>query len=154
VICLTGPSGCGKTAVVNMLATELDFEIVEWINPVNSNAFQHIDASTGFSQFDSSVTDKFVDFLSGCGSSSSLVLTSSAAVESRKTSAGSQGSSNTTNNDAQGKTARKLILVEDIPNIQYHATRNAIQQAISNYITSTRAQLNPLVFIISKVSII
>ena len=51
-IILTGPSGSGKTTTLKLLATELNLDIIEWINPtfdsVNNNQ---------------SVIDKFIEFM-------------------------------------------------------------------------------------------
>lgn len=33
ILLLTGPTGAGKTATVNVLASELGFEVQEWLNP-------------------------------------------------------------------------------------------------------------------------
>ncbi|XP_011701517.1 PREDICTED: cell cycle checkpoint protein RAD17 isoform X2 [Wasmannia auropunctata] len=35
MLILSGPSGCGKTAAVKLLARENDFDVVEWITPVD-----------------------------------------------------------------------------------------------------------------------
>ncbi|KAJ3051918.1 Cell cycle checkpoint protein rad17, partial [Rhizoclosmatium hyalinum] len=35
LLALTGISGSAKTATVKFLSMELDFEIIEWINPIN-----------------------------------------------------------------------------------------------------------------------
>ena len=32
---LTGSAGAGKTATIHVLATELGFEVQEWINPLS-----------------------------------------------------------------------------------------------------------------------
>ncbi|KAJ3212820.1 Cell cycle checkpoint protein rad17 [Dinochytrium kinnereticum] len=37
ILVLTGPSGSGKTATLRMLAAEMGFDVLEWINPVNQN---------------------------------------------------------------------------------------------------------------------
>ena len=37
ILLLTGPSGSGKTAAIHVLASELNFEVQEWINPVSDN---------------------------------------------------------------------------------------------------------------------
>ena len=35
VLLLTGSAGAGKTATVHVLASELGFEVQEWINPLS-----------------------------------------------------------------------------------------------------------------------
>lgn len=45
ILVLSGPSGCGKTAAIRVLAKENDFNLTEWITPIdqvmdeNSNFF-------------------------------------------------------------------------------------------------------------------
>lgn len=45
ILVLSGPSGCGKTAAIRVLAKENDFNLIEWITPIdqvmdeNSNFF-------------------------------------------------------------------------------------------------------------------
>ena len=34
MLLLTGPPGCGKTATLQALAKDMDFSVLEWINPV------------------------------------------------------------------------------------------------------------------------
>lgn len=38
-IVFAGPTGCGKSTMVRVLSSvlELDFDILEWINPINEN---------------------------------------------------------------------------------------------------------------------
>lgn len=35
MLILSGPSGCGKTAAMKLLAKENDFDVIEWITPVD-----------------------------------------------------------------------------------------------------------------------
>ena len=37
MLLLTGPAGCGKTASLCVLATEMEFMILEWVNPVSDS---------------------------------------------------------------------------------------------------------------------
>ena len=33
MLLLSGPPGCGKTATIHALAEDMDFSILEWVNP-------------------------------------------------------------------------------------------------------------------------
>lgn len=72
LLVLTGPSGAGKTAVVETLAKELQYELLVWSNPVNTNAIGLSDSDTSFNKGDPGATSgnpaprlKFVLYCSG-----------------------------------------------------------------------------------------
>ncbi|ESO06662.1 hypothetical protein HELRODRAFT_130916, partial [Helobdella robusta] len=97
-ILLSGPSGCGKTTTLNVLCSELNIEIIEWVNPVlndyessdlNNYDYPNYRCSTVSS--DSQYT-KFSDFLFRANRYSSL------------------------NFGGDGR-EKKLFLVKDFPNV-------------------------------------
>lgn len=122
-----------QTALVKVLSKELDFEIVEWTNPIDSNVFHEENSS----QYDKGITEKFLEFLSTCSASPSLVFSNREA--------------DTITPAVKASSRGKIILVEDIPNMSNYSTRLAIQNAISSYALSSGPQ-NPIVFIMSHVS--
>ncbi|XP_063978811.1 cell cycle checkpoint protein RAD17 isoform X2 [Diachasmimorpha longicaudata] len=55
ILLLSGASGCGKTVTLKVLAEENDFDVIEWISPMDS-AYSHDSKYLGQS-------DKFMEFL-------------------------------------------------------------------------------------------
>lgn len=130
LLVLAGPAGSGKSATLSMLSLELDFEISEWRNPINDNAF----GSGGGS---GPVMQRFADFLTRADKYPSLTF---GKTQSEESSADIHASSGT----------RKLILVEDLPNVSgTQATRNVFLSALRSVISSPRLA-HPVVLIISE----
>ncbi|KAJ3178162.1 Cell cycle checkpoint protein rad17 [Geranomyces variabilis] len=144
VLVLTGPSGAGKTAVIQMLANELRYEILEWNNPINSNAMnvsnESNDHFSGESYF--SLVRAFQDFLASASKTPALSFESSSTASLGSSS--QQPAPQPECNDHD----RKVILIEDLPNISNITTRNAIHSAIRTYVRSPRTRY-PVVFIVT-----
>ncbi|GEM11224.1 cell cycle checkpoint protein rad17 [Rhodotorula toruloides] len=137
VLVLSGPAGAGKTATVRALAQEMDAEIVEWKEGSNVD-YANDDARE-------SLVHRFSSFLARAGMASALdfgpdpadpVSSTSAAMSSAELD---EGSSST----------RRLILLEDLPNVSHYPTKLALRSAISQYLTSPRVT-SPLVVIVSE----
>lgn len=58
VLLITGPPGSGKTATVRLIAKELDFDISEWITPLDAD--QDFDNTDSYTE---NHVKKFSDFL-------------------------------------------------------------------------------------------
>lgn len=122
LLLLTGPAGAGKTATVHVLANELDFELQEWINPVSDT----IDGSEFPNWVDTrkSQVKQFEEFILRANKYPTL------SVFSDKDSHNS---------------AKKVILVEDLPNIFFREA-SRLHEVLSTYQQTGRS---PVVFIIS-----
>ncbi|KAI9008097.1 Rad17 cell cycle checkpoint protein-domain-containing protein [Gaertneriomyces semiglobifer] len=141
ILALTGPSGAGKTAVLRLLSKEMHFQMLEWSNPVEFPQVQatepqesetDVAITTGFS----SVTKKFQDFLSFASRTPSLCFTNDPEINL------GQPATPPEMND------RKVIVVEDLPNVSHLFVRQAVQDAIRTHARSPRTQY-PLVLIIT-----
>ncbi|KAJ3035707.1 Cell cycle checkpoint protein rad17 [Rhizophlyctis rosea] len=142
ILVLTGPSGAGKTAVVGMLAIELHLELLEWINPMNTNSITSVYAeeedqlnrANGTSSY-MSVSRKFSEFLGQAGRGPTLSMTTDASA------------------NAPSRSTGKIILVEDLPNVTNLPTREAVHSSIRAYAHSPRSTY-PLIFIVSDTTIV
>ncbi|KAI9092708.1 Rad17 cell cycle checkpoint protein-domain-containing protein [Phlyctochytrium arcticum] len=151
IAALTGPSGAGKTAVIRALAKEMGFEIMEWSNPYNVNVLSEMSDSgnrrNATDEFQPragmvSITVQFQDFLASASKAPSLTFTNMPdAIDDYIPLPSSSPSSD-----------RKVILVEDLPNVSNATTRTGVHTAIRNYIRSPRTKY-PIVFIISDSTI-
>ncbi|KAI8616528.1 Rad17 cell cycle checkpoint protein-domain-containing protein [Chytriomyces sp. MP71] len=126
ILALTGISGSGKTATLRTLSLELNFDIIEWINPTThhhnyySNAFTHED--------NTSAIQKFTDFISSARKSNPLVFGPDASPT--------------------GAFPRKIILVEDLPNLSHAGTRAAFHAALRTHAFSP-STIYPIILILS-----
>lgn len=135
ILVLKGPSGAGKTVTVSTLAKDMDFDISEWKNPTDSTF-----ASEGYV----SMSAQFEEFLGRSGKYASLNL---ASHSSEKGLVSSQ----------RGRKKRKIILVEEFPNI-FTSTSIALdsfRSTILYYLAANRPDLapdnvTPLVMIITE----
>ncbi|KAG8904170.1 Cell cycle checkpoint protein rad17, partial [Tulasnella sp. 417] len=152
ILALTGPAGVGKTATIRVLAKELDVELVEWRNGMDDD----------FSSDDyESLSLKFQTFLERASSYNTLSfaptqLSSSFSLSQKSTSSttpklGSMappplGATTT----PHGKQRRQLILIEDLPNILHHSTRESFHATLNAFANSAETPACPLVFIVSN----
>ncbi|GAA5966338.1 hypothetical protein JCM21900_003101 [Sporobolomyces salmonicolor] len=135
---LSGPAGAGKTACLRVLAKEMGVEIVEWKETSNVE-LANDDARE-------SVVHRFTSFLARAGmapaldfgnSDDPLPSTSSAPLPTASPSA------------SQSQSARRLILLEDLPNVSHYPTKLALRSALQQYLSSPRVTC-PLVLIVSE----
>lgn len=122
VLLLTGPSGCGKTATVHVLSLEMGLTVQEWSNPSNLEPYstQHEWRMNGFPSC--SQLSQFQEFLFRANRYSCLKM------------AGDRGAPD-----------RKLILVEDFPNLFYRQPAT-LHDILRRFVKTSRC---PLVFIVS-----
>ncbi|GAA5870623.1 hypothetical protein JCM1840_004819 [Sporobolomyces johnsonii] len=139
VLVLSGPAGAGKTACLRVLAKEMGIEIVEWKETSNVE-LANDDARE-------SVVHRFTSFLARAGMAPALDFgdsddpipsTSSCPAPTPSPSASSHTWS-----------ARRLILLEDLPNVSHYPTKLALRSALQQYLSSPRVTC-PLVLIVSE----
>lgn len=139
LLALSGPPGSGKTAVIRALSSELDYEILEWQNSVNPQGR----AGDGFGNQPASLTRRFEEFLAQAGRFPTLSLSSRSGNESAS-AAQSQSQA--------GPSRRRLILLEDLPNLTHQSTRESFVSALELFLARTLPSdgfPTPLVLIMS-----
>ncbi|NXP57636.1 RAD17 protein, partial [Chloropsis cyanopogon] len=128
VLLLTGPPGCGKTATLQILARDLGLQVQEWTNPLSldftkedlRNMFGH---DSNFHTFPSQAQAAlFQDFLLRANKYNKLQMLGESS-----------------------ENAKKLILIEDIPN-QFYRDPGSLHEILRSFVRRSRC---PLVFIIS-----
>ncbi|NXY42527.1 RAD17 protein, partial [Ceuthmochares aereus] len=128
ILLLTGPSGCGKTATIQILAKDLGVQVQEWTNPISldftkedvRNMFDH---DSNFHKFPSQAQAAvFQDFLLRANKYNKIQMLGEPSE-----------------ND------KKLILIEDIPNLFYRDP-SSLHEILRRFVRTSRC---PLIFIIS-----
>ncbi|EST07571.1 P-loop containing nucleoside triphosphate hydrolase [Kalmanozyma brasiliensis GHG001] len=140
VLALTGPAGAGKSATIRALASasDLDFDILEWHNDQPS-----FDPNAPGSSF----IERFTDFLSKAAKFPTLDFHASDEDAS---------SSSLTIDSAQPTNRRRVILLEDMPNLHHLPTKQLFQASIEQYIQqsmqlSSRGFANvPIILIVTE----
>ncbi|KAG7092916.1 hypothetical protein E1B28_009221 [Marasmius oreades] len=135
VLVLTGPAGTAKTSTVKALSREMDFELLEWKNamndPLDGNGFDSdsIVASsprltTSDYDYESSYT-KFEAFLTRAASCKNVFSSSAPS------------------------TKRRIILLEDLPNLGHLDTRAKFHNALKAIVETLNPNPVPIVIIVS-----
>jgi cell cycle checkpoint protein len=153
---LSGPAGSGKTACLTQLAKEHQVEVLEWkeeSNVSNANDDRRIPLPSAFKVIDQltqvidadreSMVHRFTSFLARAGMAPSLEFTDAPTDTSSNPVASTSGPSPSNPN------ARRLILLEDLPNISHFPTKLALRSALQQFLTSPRVTC-PLVLIVSE----
>lgn len=119
LLILKGPSGAGKTATITMLAKAMNFDVLEWKNPVGAEFS---------SEAYLSMSAHFEDFLARSGKFSKLAL----ADCNRNVSA---TPSPTTNAFNEG-TRERIILIEEFPNtsLSTSSALRSFQSSVLQYL--------------------
>ncbi|KAF8455700.1 Rad17 cell cycle checkpoint protein-domain-containing protein [Terfezia claveryi] len=154
VLVLKGPAGCGKTATLEALAKEGEWDVVEWGNLTGggSNNGGGSDYDGGWkSGGGEGFASAFEDWLFRGGTWGCLDLVSTSGVRTNYPS-----SSSSQNPDP---TRRKLLLLEDLPNLSHPGTLLSFRTAIRSYLSlpsppsnSILPPIPPLILIVSEVS--
>ncbi|KIO18471.1 hypothetical protein M407DRAFT_225559 [Tulasnella calospora MUT 4182] len=149
ILALTGPAGVGKTATIRVLAKELDVELVEWRNGMDDD----------FSNYES-LSLKFQTFLERASSYHTLSFTptqvsSSFSLSQKSTSSTAKPTSMAPPSSGaatphQHRKRRQLILIEDLPNIIHHSTRESFHATLNSFANSAETTACPIVFIVSN----
>ncbi|OMJ22003.1 Cell cycle checkpoint protein RAD17 [Smittium culicis] len=143
LLLLLGPTGSGKTAVVRSLASELDYDIIEWVNSVNLQSI-----NSPVSNYDEiGVSKQFSNFLQQAQSYSSLNLTSS--LDNLEINLDPTKEKKTSNSQ---KNRKKVILLEDIPNFSNFETHKNFIKSISSFIRTPAFHSYPLIIAFSDSS--
>nr|KAJ3422286.1 Cell cycle checkpoint protein rad17 [Polyrhizophydium stewartii] len=170
LLVLTGPSGAAKTAALRVLSRELDFDIAEWENPVNTNPFESVwnrhersssdGAPARFGPDYVPVMLRFQEFVASATKAATLSfspvgppLGGTNALNVLGTSALQQHLPPLPASAAQNarRARRKIVLIEDWPPLGSPSSRAALHHSLRLYMASTAAVF-PLVLIISDVS--
>ncbi|KAK4052775.1 RFC checkpoint protein Rad17 [Microbotryomycetes sp. JL201] len=133
LLVLAGPAGAAKTATLRLLAQESNVEIIEFRNAGNTSVANDSGRE--------SLVNHFTSFLARAGMAPALELT----TEDKMYAA----ASTSTKSSFASPTSRRLILLEDLPNIAHKDTKDALQSALLQYLKSPRVTC-PLVLIISE----
>ncbi|BGP51970.1 RFC checkpoint protein Rad17 [Rhodotorula kratochvilovae] len=135
VLVLSGPSGAGKTAALKVLAREVDAEIVEWREGTN--------VQLAADEPRDSLVHRFTSFLTRAGMAPALDF----GPDPSDPSPASSSSSSSVPPPAPH--ARRLLLLEDLPNVSHYPTKLALRSALSQYLSSPRVTA-PLVVVVSE----
>ncbi|EDW85055.1 uncharacterized protein Dwil_GK14447 [Drosophila willistoni] len=110
---LTGPSGAGKTATLRVLAQEFNYQIQEWINPVDCEVVNALGDQSNGNSYVGSQLEAFKSFLLRASRYKSLL-------------------------DKQNK---RLLLVEDFPNFLLNDGQTIFEELIDEYASYGKSPL-------------
>ncbi|KAI0084967.1 Rad17 cell cycle checkpoint protein-domain-containing protein [Irpex rosettiformis] len=142
VLALTGPAGTAKTTTLRVLSHELDFSIMEWRNSVDERFHKQdeYDEKGNGLEYEG-LSDKFHAFLSRATSSNSIL----SATKASSSYSYSPSSSQRPLSRDQG---RRVVLLEDLPNILHPPTQTAFQSSLYSAVMNQGASF-PIVIVIS-----
>jgi cell cycle checkpoint protein len=144
-LALTGPAGTGKSATIRVLAREISFEILEWKSGVDDRFGGRTYTLRDGPLIQWITTDfegeaqmqKFEAFLKRVSACASILGDPRMPV--------AVGSSSHTPRSGSVDPTRRIILLEDIPNVLHAPTQLAFHSALESLIDSTV----PVVIIVS-----
>lgn len=139
---LTGPSGAGKTATITTLARSMDIQIVEWKSGLDD--WRIGDAEDGSDGARDMTRHQNPSYLS-CADRVSL----SRKFEYYLTRGNDYASLSFESPDTSARPRKRLLLIDDIPNIQSYAIKEAFHAALQRFVEYPGSAGCPLVIIIS-----
>ncbi|KAH8823535.1 Rad17 cell cycle checkpoint protein-domain-containing protein [Flagelloscypha sp. PMI_526] len=123
VLALTGPAGSGKTATLEVLSREMNFDILEW----KSSTAETFSNDLNFNEdYESPIShfERFIERAMNC--------------------------SNVLGGSTQAQKKRHVVLLEDLPNILHHGTRERFHSLLKMLVNTPLASPPiPLVIILS-----
>jgi cell cycle checkpoint protein len=141
ILVLTGPAGAAKTTTVKILARELGIGILEWkagqVDGRGNTA--NFEEYAGFDDSYEAVFSKFEGFISRAASCGTVFGT--------ETDSQSRSSQQAVASSSTPK--RRLILLEDLPNILHAETRSRFHELLKSLLDSPPAVPVPVVIIVS-----
>ncbi|GAA6019350.1 hypothetical protein JCM11491_000903 [Sporobolomyces phaffii] len=145
LLVLSGPAGSGKTACLTTLARERGVQVLEWTEDAN--------VSNANDDYRESMVGRFTSFLARAGMTPSLDFVDSPSSSTSFSSASAVASSSSNllplSPDPRNRDVRRLILLEDLPNVSHYPTKLALRSALLQYLSSPRVTC-PLVLIVSE----
>ncbi|PWN53144.1 hypothetical protein IE53DRAFT_384368 [Violaceomyces palustris] len=130
LLALTGPSGTAKTAVLRALSSDqdLDFQLVEWLNQDPAASSSHVNQD--------SIMDRFRDFVASAARYPTLELARSNHHHHHpNTSKGVAGPTYSKSARTHPTNSRRVILIEDLPNIHHGPTRDAFNSILEGFLS-------------------
>ncbi|GAA5987128.1 hypothetical protein JCM11641_006435 [Rhodosporidiobolus odoratus] len=146
VLVLSGAAGSAKTAALKVLCQEMGVGIVEWAEGMRDEG--------GGDEPRESLIHRFSSFLAVAGMAPALDFGSfeESAAQPSSSSSPPVASSSCASASAPHSAlpaGKRLILLEDLPNVSHYPTKLALRSAVSQYLSSPRVTC-PLVIVISE----
>ncbi|KAJ3772800.1 Rad17 cell cycle checkpoint protein-domain-containing protein [Lentinula raphanica] len=149
LLVLTGPAGTAKSSTIRVLSNEMGFEILDWKSPAG-DAFANADldgiSSDPWVSDETSFT-KFRLFLERASRCQNVFRTTSTLTTS--TPSASSSSSPSSNSNSNLVPQRRIILLEDLPNILHASIRSQFHEAIRSLVENADPDPVPIIIIIS-----
>ncbi|UZJ54965.1 hypothetical protein CBS101457_004285 [Exobasidium rhododendri] len=138
ILAISGPAGCGKSSLIRILSKpeNLNFEIVEW----KTEEVHRLSPSNG----GSTLLDQFGLFLSSASRYNTL------SMEMDDEDGTSRPAAAAVLKPASITSSRKVIVLEDLPNVNHASTRASFNAALDAFLNQSGDFNTPLVLIISE----
>ncbi|KAK0450286.1 Rad17 cell cycle checkpoint protein-domain-containing protein [Desarmillaria tabescens] len=148
ILALTGPAGTAKTTTMRILAREMDFEILEWRNSIGENAAIDTVSGQPFPENDpdrEALFSKFESFLARASTCNNLFRDPAPLVSSSQAASSSTTLTQTNTNSNK----RRIILLEDLPNLLHNGTKDRFHAALQSLVVDPSPNPVPIVIIVS-----
>lgn len=147
ILALSGPSGVGKTATIKALASEMGLEVLEWVEGAEEHGIGGSFGEYLLSFTFSHPNLKLISF--GCFSGAESLISRFTSFLSRASAPSLSFSSKSASSSSHQPTTRKLLLLDDLPNISHSGTRQAFQAALLEFATFWTPSSSPLVVVVT-----